>query len=144
MPISDRQTLMLGKRPNRLWSISAGGQLEGGPVAPVHHPLESVEVPEDGGGVLGPVGPVLLIVGAAQVHGEADVGLVDDGPEPVVDRVGGGAAHQRVGRPAVGVTGLGLDDGGPIRDDLFEFLNGQLGVGQGDVRRAGTFGCRPR
>ena len=27
-----------------------GGELEGGPVAPVHHPLEGVEVPEDPGG----------------------------------------------------------------------------------------------
>ena len=62
-------------------------------------------------------------------------GLVDDRPEAVVDRVGRGAAAERVAAAAVGVARLGLDHGGPVGDDLLELLDGQVGLGQGDVGR---------
>ena len=48
-----------------------GGELHRGTVTPVHDPLERVEVAEGDLGVLAPVGAVLLVVGAAEVHGDA-------------------------------------------------------------------------
>ena len=35
----------------------------------------------------------------------------------------------------MGVPGLGLDDGGAVGHHLLELLDGQIGVGQGDVGR---------
>ena len=127
--------LDVGEPAEEVVQDEPGRQLHGRPVAPVHHPLEGVEVPEDGLGVFGPVRPVLLVVGAAQVHGQAELGLVDDRPEAVEDRIGQGAPPEGVVRPAVGVARLDLDHGGPVGHDLLELLDGQVGVGQGDVGR---------
>ena len=54
-----------------------GDELHRGAVPPVHDVLERVEVAERVVGVLGPVGAVLLVVGAAQVHRELHSGFVD-------------------------------------------------------------------
>ena len=126
---------MLGNRPKKFPKMSPGRQLHGRAVAPVHDPLEGVEVPEHGLGIFGPVRPVLLVVGAAQVHGQAQLGFVDDRPEAVEDRVGQGASPEGVGSSAVGVTRLDLNQGGPVGHHLLQLGHGQLGIGQGDVGR---------
>ena len=70
-PVSDRHTRMFGNRPKKLCRIMPGGQLHRGTVTPVHDPLERVEPAEGDLGILAPVGAVLLVVGAPEVHGDA-------------------------------------------------------------------------
>ena len=110
-------------------------QLQGRSVAPVHHPLEGVEVAKGGLWVLGPVGAVLLVIGAAQVHGHADAGFVHARPEGVELGVGHRASAEGVVPPAVGVAGLELDDGGALVEDGVELGHGEIDVGEGDVGR---------
>ena len=68
---------MFGNRPKKLCRIRPAVSSIAGRSPQYMHPLEGVEVAEACLGVLGPVGAVLLVVGAAEVHGEAHARLVD-------------------------------------------------------------------
>src|SRR5579883_3150333 len=127
--------LDVGEAPEEVVQDEPRGELHGRPVAPVHHPLEGVEVAEGEVGVLRPVGPVLLVVGTAQVDAEPDPRLVHPGPHRVEDRVGHRPAPEGVGAAAVGVARFGLDDGGTLAQDDLELLDGELRVGKRDIGR---------